>query len=78
MGPMPRTPSGVCCFGCCLGGDHDLERVICADGSIVMDGDWVYVLTHGEIMQIDYFHGLAFLIHPRFTHNVRKVSFDKK
>ena len=37
--------------------DYDLEQVVSADGSIVMDKDWVYVI-HGEVMQIDYFHGV--------------------
>ena len=27
------------------------------DGSLVDDGDYVYVLPLGEVMQIDYFHG---------------------
>ena len=27
------------------------------DGSLVHDGDYVYVLPLGEVMQIDYFHG---------------------
>ena len=27
------------------------------DGSLVADGDYVYVLPLGEVMQIDYFHG---------------------
>ena len=44
--------------------NHDLTQVVSADGSIVMDKDWVYVITddfhgHGEVMQIDYFHGEA-------------------
>ena len=29
-----------------------------ADGSIVNDGEYVYVLPFREIMQVNYFHGI--------------------
>ena len=33
------------------------EIAIGFDGSVVSDGEYVYVLPLGEVMQIDYFHG---------------------